>query len=42
LLIEAGLIDPAVLAARVDDMHTADPRTRVTIRQYLATRIRDD
>ncbi len=34
-LIEAGLIDPAVLAERVEDMHTADPRSRATIRSYL-------
>jgi hypothetical protein len=40
-LIEAGLIDPAVLAARVDDMHTADPRSRATIRQYLTARLGD-
>ncbi len=32
-LIEAGLIDPAALAERVDQMHTADPRSRATIRQ---------
>jgi hypothetical protein len=40
-LIEAGLIDPAVLAARVEDMHTADPRSRATIRQYLTARLGD-
>jgi hypothetical protein len=34
-LIDAGLIDPTVLAERVDEMHTADPRSRATIKQYL-------
>ena len=34
-LIEAGLIDRAVLAERVEDMANADPRSKSTIRRYL-------
>lgn len=34
-LIDANLIDPAILASRVEDMTTADPRSRATIRAYL-------
>lgn len=34
-LIEAGLVDPAVMSARVQDMTTADPRTHVSIRAFL-------
>lgn len=40
-LIEAGLIDPAVLADRVENMRTADPRSRATIRQYLEPLLAD-
>jgi hypothetical protein len=40
-LVDAGLIDPAVLAERVDQMHTADARSRATISQYLQAYIRD-
>jgi hypothetical protein len=34
-LIEAGLVDPAVVAERLDDMGSADPRAVERIRQYL-------
>ena len=40
-LIQAGLIDPPVLAQRVDSMATADPRSRATIRQYLEPLLTD-
>jgi hypothetical protein len=40
-LIEAGLIDPTVLADRVEHMPTADPRSQATIRQYLRPLLAD-
>src|SRR5882762_3910092 len=40
-LIDAGLIDPAVLADRVDAMSTADPRSRAAIKDYLEVWLED-